>query len=44
MTKLQKAINVYYLPLVFLGTLSTAQFVHSAAILVVCAVEDGDGQ
>lgn len=40
----QNVIKVYYLPLIFLGTLFTTQFVHSAAILVMCALEDDDGQ
>lgn len=40
----QSVIKVYYLPLIFIGTLLTAQFVHSVAILVMCALEDNDGQ
>ncbi len=40
----QSVIKVYYLPLIFIGTLLTAQFVHSAAVLVMCALEDDDGQ
>ena len=36
----RNVICVYYLPVVFLSTLFTAQFVHSAAILVQCALED----
>ena len=40
----QNVVRVYYLPLVFLSTLFTAQFVHSAVILVQCAREDNDGQ
>ena len=40
----QHVIKVYYLPLMFLSTLFASQFVHSAAILVMCALEDDDGQ
>ena len=40
----QSLIRVYYLPVIFFSTLFTAQFVHSAAILVQCAREDNDGQ
>ncbi len=40
----QSVIKVYYLPLIFIGTLLTAQFVHSAAVLIMCALEDDDGQ
>ena len=40
----QNVVKVYYLPLIFIGTMLTAQFVHSAAILVMCALEDDDGQ
>ena len=40
----QHVIKVYYLPLIFLSTLFAGQFVHSAAILVMCALEDDDGQ
>jgi len=40
----QNVIKVYYLPLIFLSTLFASQFVHSAAILVMCALEDEDGQ
>ncbi|MBL7189022.1 MAG: hypothetical protein ISS70_22070 [Phycisphaerae bacterium] len=40
----QNVIKVYYLPLIFLGTLFAAQFVHSVAILVMCALEDDDEQ
>ena len=40
----QNVIKVYYLPLIFLSTLFASQFVHSAAILVMCALEDDDGQ
>jgi hypothetical protein len=32
------------LPLIFLSTLFASQFVHSAAILIMCALEDDDGQ
>lgn len=39
----QNVIKVYYLPLIFVGALFAAQFVHSAAILVMCALEDDDG-
>ena len=40
----QNVIKVYYLPLIFLSTLFASQLVHSAAILVMCALEDDDGQ
>ena len=40
----QNVIKVYYLPLIFLGSLFASQFVHSVAILVMCALEDDDGQ
>lgn len=40
----QSVIKVYYLPLIFLSTLFAAQFVHSTAILIQCALEDEDGQ
>ncbi len=40
----RNVINVYYLPLMFFSALFIAQFVHSATILVMCALEDGDGQ
>jgi len=40
----QSVIKVYYLPLIFIATVLIAQFVHSAAILVMCALEDDDGQ
>lgn len=40
----QNVIKVYYLPLIFLGTLFAAQFVHSMAILIQCALEEEDGQ
>jgi hypothetical protein len=39
----QNVIKVYYLPLIFLSTLFVAQFVHSVAILVQCALEEEDG-
>jgi len=39
----QNVIKVYYLPLIFFSALFIAQFVHSAAILVMCALEDDDG-
>jgi hypothetical protein len=38
----QSLIQVYYLPVIFLSTLFTAQFVHSMAIIVQCAREDDD--
>ncbi len=40
----QGLLHAYYLPVIFLSTLFTAQFVHSAAILVQCAREADDGQ
>ncbi|MBN1803963.1 MAG: hypothetical protein JW837_01810 [Sedimentisphaerales bacterium] len=40
----QNVIKVYYLPLIFLSTLFAAQFVHSIAILIQCALEEEDGQ
>ena len=40
----QNVIKVYYLPLIFLSTLFAAQFVHSAAILIQCLLEEEDGQ
>jgi len=39
----QSVVKVYYLPLIFIATVLTAQFVHSAAILVMCALEGDDG-
>jgi len=39
----KNVVKVYYLPLIFIGALFAAQFVHSAAILVMCALEDDDG-
>jgi len=36
----QNAIKVYYLPLIFFSALFIAQFVHSAAIIVQCALEE----
>ena len=40
----QNVIKAYYLPLIFLSTLYTAQFVQSIAVLVQCALEEEDGQ
>jgi hypothetical protein len=40
----QNVIKVYYLPLIFLSTLFAAQFVHSMAIIIQCALEEEDGQ
>jgi fatty acid desaturase len=40
----QNVIKVYYLPLIFISTLFAAQFVHSMAILIQCALEEEDGQ
>ncbi len=40
----RNVIKVYYLPLIFLSTLFTAQFVHSMAILIQCSLEEEDGQ
>lgn len=39
----QSVVKVYYLPLIFFGALFIAQFVQSAAILVMCALEGDDG-
>ncbi len=39
----QNVIKVYYLPLIFLSTLFAAQFVHSMAIIIQCALEEEDG-
>ncbi len=39
----QSVIKVYYLPLIFIATVLIAQFVHSAAVLVMCALEGDDG-
>ena len=39
----QSVVKVYYLPLIFIATVLTAQFVHSAAVLVMCALEGDDG-
>ena len=36
-------IRVRYLPLIFLGTLFIAQFIHSSAILIQCTLEEEDG-
>jgi uncharacterized membrane protein YfcA len=38
----QNLVHAYYLPVIFLSALFAAQFVHSAAILVQCALEDDD--
>jgi uncharacterized membrane protein YozB (DUF420 family) len=40
----QSFIKVYYLPLIFFCSIFAAQFVHSAAIIVQCALEEEDGQ
>jgi hypothetical protein len=40
----QSVIKVHYLPLIFFSTLFAAQFVHSTAILIQCALEEEDGQ
>ena len=40
----QSLIKVYYLPLIFFSSLFAAQFVHSTAILIQCALEEEDGQ
>jgi hypothetical protein len=40
----QNLMHVYYLPVIFLSTLFTAQFPHSAAILVQCEFEEQNGQ
>jgi len=40
----QNVIKVYYLPLIFFCSIFAAQFVHSTAILVQCALEQEDGQ
>ena len=39
----QNVIKVYYLPLIFFCSLFAAQFVHSMAILIQCALEEEDG-
>jgi len=39
----QNVVKVYYLPLIFLGAIFAAQFVHSATILIQCALEEEDG-
>jgi len=39
----QSLIKLYYLPLIFMATLFTAQFIHSSAILIQCALEAEDG-
>ncbi len=39
----QSVVKVYYLPVIFFGALFTAQFIHSAAVLVMCALEDDHG-
>jgi hypothetical protein len=39
----QSVIKVYYLPLIFIATLLVAQFVHSAAVVIMCALEGDDG-
>jgi hypothetical protein len=36
-------IKVYYPPLIFISAVLTAQLVHSAAVLVMCALEGNDG-
>lgn len=40
----RNVVKVYYLPLIFLSTLFSAQFVHSIAILIQCLLEEEDGQ
>jgi len=40
----QNFIKVYYLPLILCSTLFFAQFVHSMAILILCAMEEDDEQ
>ncbi len=40
----QNIIKVFYLPLIFLGSIFTAQFAHSTAILIQCALEEEDEQ
>jgi membrane protease YdiL (CAAX protease family) len=37
-------VRVLYLPVIFLSTLFVAQFVHSASILILCALEAEDEQ
>ncbi len=39
----QNVIKVFYLPLIFLGSIFTAQFAHSTAILIQCLLEEEDG-
>ena len=40
----QSLIHVYYLPVIFLTTLFTAQFTHSVAVLIQCELEGDDGR
>jgi len=39
----QSVVKVYYLPLIFIATVLIAQLVHSAAVLIMCALEGDDG-
>ena len=39
----KSVIKVYYLPLIFISAMLTAQLVHSAAVLIMCALEGDDG-
>jgi len=40
----QNLMHVYYLPVIFLTTLFTAQFTHSVAILIQCELEGENGR
>jgi cell division protein FtsW (lipid II flippase) len=39
----RNVIRVYYLPVIFFGVLFVGQFIHSAAVLIQCALEEEDG-
>ena len=40
----QSLTHVYYLPVIFLTTLFTAQLTHSLAVLIQCELEGEDGR
>ncbi len=40
----QSLMHVYYLPVIFLTTLFTAQLTHSVAVLIQCELEADDGR
>lgn len=40
----KNVIRVYYLPVIFFGVLFIAQFIHSATVLILCTLEEEDGQ